>query len=72
MGRPDLADAPTVDESVLEILRTLADGGTTAEAAAASNLSEATVWRRLQALRQAWGVGHNIQVIVHAVRRGLI
>ena len=72
MERRDRAAPAVVDEPVLQILRTLAEGGTTAEAAAASNLSEATVWRRLQALRQAWGVGHNIQVIVHAVRRGLI
>ena len=71
MGRRQ--EAPqAVDELVLQILRALADGGTTAEAAAAANVSEATVWRRLQALRHAWGVVNNTQVIVHAVRRGLI
>ena len=72
MARRDRTPLPVVDELVLQILRTLADGGTTAEAAAAANVSEATVWRRLQAVRQEWGVDHNIQVIVRAVRRGLI
>jgi DNA-binding NarL/FixJ family response regulator len=60
------------DALTLEILRHLADGRTTADAARGCNVSEATVWRRLQALRDAWGVERNIQLVVHAVRRGLI
>lgn len=60
------------DPSVLALMRELADGRTTAEAAAVCNMSKATAWRRLEALRHDWGVEHNIQLIVSAVRRGLI
>lgn len=60
------------DPLVLALMRQLADGRTTAEAAATCNVSKATAWRRLEALRHDWGVEHNIQLIVSAVRRGLI
>lgn len=63
-GRPD--------DLTLGILRSLAEGRTTAEAAVACSVSEATVWRRLQTLRHDWGVERNIQVVVRAVRQGLI
>lgn len=60
------------DPLALALMRELADGRTTAEAAATCNVSKATAWRRLEALRRHWGVEHNIQLIVSAVRRGLI
>jgi hypothetical protein len=60
------------DPVVLGLLRELARGRTTAQAAASCSVSRATAWRRLEALRRAWGVEHNIELIVTAVRRGLI
>lgn len=60
------------DPLTLALVRELAEGRTTAEAAATCNVSKATAWRRLEALRRDWGVEHNIQLIVSAVRRGLI
>jgi response regulator of citrate/malate metabolism len=60
------------DRLTLALVRELAEGRTTAEAAATCNVSKATAWRRLEALRKDWGVEHNIQLIVSAVRRGLI
>lgn len=60
------------DRLALALVRELAEGRTTAQAAATCNVSKATAWRRLEALRRDWGVEHNIQLIVSAVRRGLI
>jgi hypothetical protein len=60
------------DPVALALMRELARGRTTAEAAASCNVSTATAWRRLEAQRRDWGVEHNIQLIVSAVRRGLI
>lgn len=60
------------DRLTLALVRELAEGRTTAQAAATCNVSKATAWRRLEALRRDWGVEHNIQLIVSAVRRGLI
>jgi DNA-binding NarL/FixJ family response regulator len=60
------------DRVTLGILRSLADGRTTGEAAATCNVSKATAWRRLEALRREWGVEQNIQLVVRAVREGLI
>lgn len=67
-------DPPTAmpDRVTLAILRSLAEGRTTAEAAASCNVSKATAWRRLEALRREWGVDQNIQLVVRAVRSGLI
>jgi response regulator of citrate/malate metabolism len=62
----------TPDALVLALMRELAQGRTTAEAAMACNVSKATAWRRLEVLRVEWGVEHNIQLIVCAVRQGLI
>ena len=60
------------DPVTLAILRELASGRTTAEAAASCNVSRATAWRRLEDLRRQWEVEHNIQLIVAAVRHGLL
>ena len=60
------------DELTLRILAELAAGATGAEAAAACNVSESTLARRLQTLRQQWGLENNMQVVVRAVRIGLV
>ncbi|WP_137294417.1 hypothetical protein [Nocardioides dongxiaopingii] len=60
------------DPLTLSLLRELADGRTTTEAASTCNVSRATACRRLEDLRSAWGVDHNIQLIVAAVRHGLV
>lgn len=60
------------DRLTVAILRSLAAGRTTAEAAALCNVSKATAWRRLEALRREWDVDQNIQLVVRAVREGLI
>ncbi|WP_435741807.1 hypothetical protein [Nocardioides sp. SYSU DS0663] len=69
MGRSDGGEP---DPLTLALMRELAEGRTTGEAAATCNMSRATAWRRLEALRRDWGVEHNVQLIVQAVRRGLI
>ncbi|WP_244930968.1 helix-turn-helix domain-containing protein [Nocardioides sp. W7] len=60
------------DELTLRILALIADGATAAEAAAACNVSESTLNRRLQALRRQWELENNMQVLVRAVRIGLV
>ncbi|WP_182525361.1 helix-turn-helix domain-containing protein [Nocardioides dongkuii] len=60
------------DELTLRILARLADGATAAEAAVACNVSESTLNRRLLSLRRAWGLENNTQVLVRAVRVGLV
>lgn len=65
-----MTDRP--DELTLRILAALANGVTAPEAAAACNVSESTLARRLRRQRRAWGLQNNVQVLVEAVRRGLI
>jgi DNA-binding NarL/FixJ family response regulator len=60
------------DALTLRILVVLATGATGAEAAAACNVSESTLARRLQALRREWELDNNMQVVVRAVRIGLV
>jgi DNA-binding NarL/FixJ family response regulator len=63
---------PGVDPVTIALLRELARGRTISQAAATCNVSTATAWRRFDALRQDWGVDHTIQLVVQAVRRGLV
>lgn len=60
------------DELTLRILARIADGATTSETAAACNISESTLNRRLLALRRQWELENNVQVLVRAVRIGLV
>ncbi|MEI5676568.1 MULTISPECIES: LysR family transcriptional regulator [unclassified Nocardioides] len=69
-GEIPLPDRP--DDLTLRLLAQIADGATTAQAAAACNVSESTLTRRMQALRRAWGLDNTMQVVVHAVRLGLV
>lgn len=65
-------DRVAPDPLTLALLRELAAGRTTSQAAATCNVSRATAGRRLQDLRESWQVDHNIELIVTAVRRGLV
>lgn len=56
----------------LEILRLLSQGLTTHAIARRAGISERTVRRRLRAVADELGVDSSIQVVVHAVRAGLI
>ncbi|WP_179714445.1 LysR family transcriptional regulator [Nocardioides lianchengensis] len=69
-GENPVPDRP--DDLTLRLLAQIADGATTAQAAAACNVSESTLTRRMQALRRAWGLDNTMQVVVHAVRLGLV
>ncbi|HTW16770.1 MAG TPA: hypothetical protein VMF51_16680 [Nocardioides sp.] len=60
------------DDLTLTLLAHIASGATTAEAAAACNVSESTLDRRLRALRRDWGVDTTIELVVRAVRKGLV
>lgn len=60
------------DALTLRLLAQIADGATTAQAAAACNVSESTLTRRLLALRREWELDNNVQVVVRAVRLNLI
>jgi DNA-binding NarL/FixJ family response regulator len=63
---------PTVDGLTLEILSAMAQGMSTTEAAVACNVSLSTLRRRLDDARRAWRLEHNTELIVHAVREGMI
>lgn len=56
----------------VEILRLLSQGLTTHAIARRTGISERTVRRRLRAVADELGVDSSIQVVVHAVRTGLI
>jgi len=66
--------APVVetDPVTLEVLAAMASGMNTTEAALACNVSLSTLRRRLDSARRAWGLEHNIELVVYAVRTGLI
>lgn len=64
------ATAP-LDRTTRCILRALAAGSTTAEAAVLCNVSESTLRRKLAVLREEWQVETTIHLVVLAVRRGL-
>lgn len=56
----------------VEILRLLSQGHTTHAIARRTGISERTVRRRLRAVADELGVDSSIEVVVHAVRVGLI
>lgn len=60
------------DQTTLNILAALARGKSVAEAATCCNVSESTLRRKLACLREQWTVRSTAQMIVLAVRRGLI
>lgn len=60
------------DQTTLHILAALARGKSVAEAATCCNVSESTLRRKLARLREQWTVRSTAQMIVLAVRRGLI
>jgi DNA-binding NarL/FixJ family response regulator len=66
-------DARTVpDRTTLNILAALSRGKSVTEAAMCCNVSESTLRRKLALLREQWTVHSTVQMIVLAVRRGLI
>lgn len=68
-----MGDARTVpDRTTLNILAALARGKSVTEAAMCCNVSESTLRRKLAHLRGQWTVRSTVQMIVLAVRRGLI
>ena len=71
-GTVKRVDDPDADPVTLQVLAALAQGMNTTEAAAACNVSLSTLRRRLDKARCAWGLDHNIELVVHAVRNGLI
>lgn len=60
------------DKTTLQILSALSRGARLSDAAAASNVSSSTMRRKLAEARDEWGLQTNVQVVVVAVRRGLI
>jgi DNA-binding NarL/FixJ family response regulator len=62
----------TPDRTTIQILSALSRGAGPSDAAAASNVSSSTMRRKLSEIRDEWGVVTNIQVVVLAMRRGLI
>jgi DNA-binding NarL/FixJ family response regulator len=60
------------DDVDLAILRLVSQGCTTDVIARRAGFSERTVRRRLRALADELGVDSSIEVVVHAVRAGLI
>jgi DNA-binding NarL/FixJ family response regulator len=69
---PSLADGWAPQPRDVEILSLLAAGLTTDVIARKVGLSERTVRRRLRAIADEIGVDSSIEVVVHAVRAGLI
>jgi DNA-binding NarL/FixJ family response regulator len=72
MPGPSQSAAVEIDALTLRILDAMARGRSTTGAAEECGVSLSTVRRRLDAAREAWGLGPNIQLVVHAVRRGLV
>jgi DNA-binding NarL/FixJ family response regulator len=68
----DPPTTPRPDDLTLALLAQVAGGATAAEAAAACHVSESTLERRFRALRDAWGLETNMQLVVRAVRIGLV
>jgi DNA-binding NarL/FixJ family response regulator len=70
---PDASIGPFRPDDVdLAILRLLSEGYTTDVIARRAGISERTVRRRLRGLADDLGVDSSIEVVVHAVRAGLI
>jgi DNA-binding NarL/FixJ family response regulator len=62
----------TPDATTVDIIRALARGQTRYASAQSLRISESTVRRKLAQARQGWGVETNTEVVVTAVRVGLI
>ncbi|TCI96353.1 hypothetical protein [Aeromicrobium sp. IC_218] len=58
--------------TTLGILKDLAAGLSSRDAAERNHVSRATMNRRLMRLRADWHQDNNVQLIITAVRRGLI
>jgi DNA-binding NarL/FixJ family response regulator len=61
-----------LDTEVLRILELLAEGASAAEVTRTCAISRSTMWRRVHEVAAAWGLGTPTEVVVAAVRRGLI
>ena len=68
----DRLDRFTPDETTIDIIAALARGETRLATAELLRISESTVRRKMACAREAWGVDTNTEVIVTAVRVGLI
>lgn len=68
----DAGTTPSVDRTDLAILTLLAAGSTVDVVARTVGLSERTVRRRLRLIADDLGVETTIEVVVKAVRAGLI
>jgi DNA-binding NarL/FixJ family response regulator len=62
----------TPDATTIDIIRSLARGQTRYASAQSLRMSESTVRRKLAQARHGWGVETNTEVVVTAVRVGLI
>lgn len=62
----------TPDATTVDIIRSLARGQTRYASAQSLRISESTVRRKLAQTRQGWQVETNTEVVVTAVRVGLI
>jgi DNA-binding NarL/FixJ family response regulator len=71
VARPEAA-MPPLPRADIEILRLLADGLTTDAVARRVGLSERTVRRRLRTMADSVGVATTMELVVYAVRAGLI
>jgi DNA-binding NarL/FixJ family response regulator len=60
------------DRMTVQIIDALARGETRPAAAQSLRISESTVRRKLARARQGWGVETNTEVVVTAVRVGLV
>ena len=65
-------EAAPRDELTLRILAAMAEGLNTTDAASACNVSISTLRRRLEDAKRSCGVDQNVELIVRAVRAGLI
>jgi DNA-binding NarL/FixJ family response regulator len=70
--RAHLAQAWAPTETDVRILALVAEGATTEAIARQLALSERTIRRRLAGAARALGVATTVQVVVHAVRVGLV
>ena len=67
-----VAHGSDLTESDLKILRLLVQGRTTVTIARQLDLSERTVRRHVRTMGEKLGVGSTIEVVVAAVRHGLV
>ncbi len=65
-------DAPTLTERELEVVQLMRDGATPKAIAVALRIQPRTVYRKQERLREKLGVQTNEQIVLEAVKRGLI